>query len=131
MVILASAVLAGCACSAQSPAEPASGETLFRRDCSGCHGLNAQGNGPVAEFLTVPVPDLPQIAARRAGRFPEDDVFRLIDGQSAQTVHGLRHMPVWGYEFFGNDADDESAHRAATQKVARLVAYLHSIQRNP
>jgi mono/diheme cytochrome c family protein len=129
-VILASTVLAGCVCSAPSPTVPATGEALFRSNCSGCHGLNAQGNGPVAEFLTAPVPDLTQIAARRGGRFPEDDVFRIIDGQSAQTVHGLRHMPIWGYEFFGNDADDESAHRAATQKVDRLVAYLRSIQRN-
>jgi hypothetical protein len=77
----------------------------------------------------VPVPDLTHIAARRDGRFPEEDVFRIIDGQSPLSAHGARHMPVWGYEFFGNDPDDEIAHRQATQKVDRLVAYLRSIQR--
>ena len=38
-------------------------------------------------------------------------------------------MPVWGYEFFGDDPDDEIAHRQAFDKVKRLVEYLRSIQR--
>jgi hypothetical protein len=38
-------------------------------------------------------------------------------------------MPVWGYEFFGEDPDDEVAHREATEKIERLVRYLQSIQR--
>jgi hypothetical protein len=36
---------------------------------------------------------------------------------------------VWGYEFFGDDPDDEVAHRQAEQKVDLLVSYLRSIQR--
>ena len=83
----------------------------------------------MAPLLTVPVPDLTLIAQRRGGQFPELEVFRIIDGQSDLTGHGPRHMPVWGYEFFGDDADDETAHRRATDKVDRLVAYLRSIQR--
>ena len=128
LAILGSLALAGCLCS--KPALPkANGEALFRSSCSGCHGSNARGDGPVAEFLTVPVPDLTHIAARRDGRFPEVDVFRIIDGQSELSAHGARHMPVWGYEFFGSDPDDEIAHRQGTEKVDRLVAYLRSIQR--
>ena len=38
-------------------------------------------------------------------------------------------MPVWGYEFFGDAADDEVAHRQASDLVKRLVEYLRSIQR--
>jgi mono/diheme cytochrome c family protein len=129
LAILASFAVAGCLCSKPAPARQESGEALFRSSCSGCHGTHARGNGPVAEFLTVPVPDLTHIAARRDGRFPEDDVFRIVDGQSPLSGHGARHMPVWGYEFFGDDPDDEVAHAQATQKVDRLVAYLRSIQR--
>lgn len=129
LAALGSIAVAGCLCSQPTPPRQATGEALFRSSCSGCHGTNAQGNGPVAEFLTVPVPDLRRIAARRDGRFPEDDVFRIIDGQSALTVHGARHMPIWGYEFFGDAPDDEIAHRQATEKVDRLVQYLRSIQR--
>ena len=106
------------------------GEYLYTVSCAACHGADARGNGPVAPLLTVPVPDLTRIAQRRGGEFPELEIFRIIDGQSEASSHGPRHMPVWGYEFFGDDAaDDEEAHRRATDKVDRLVAYLHSIQR--
>jgi len=74
-------------------------------------------------------PDLTRIAARRGGTFPELEVFRIIDGQADLSAHGPRHMPVWGYEFFGTDADDEVAHRQAEDKVDSLVKYLRSIQR--
>lgn len=105
------------------------GAHLYQVSCSGCHGSNARGNGPVAQFLTVKVPDLTLIATRRRGAFPDDEVFRIIDGQADLRSHGPRHMPVWGYEFFGDDPDDEVAHRQATEKVERLVSYLRSIQR--
>jgi mono/diheme cytochrome c family protein len=123
-------LLQSCANPAQEPsAARVSGAYLYKTSCSGCHGADAQGNGPVAEFLTVPVPDLTRIAARRGGRFPDDDIYRIIDGQADLKVHGLRHMPVWGYEFFGDDPDDEVAHRQATEKVDRLVSFLRSMQR--
>lgn len=135
MLVLAMS-LVGCAQVAERPAEGHPGQSdlhagarLFRSSCAPCHGENAQGNGPVAPFLTVPVPDLTRIAARRRGDFPELEIFRIIDGQSALAAHGSRHMPVWGYEFFGDDEDDEIAHRRAVEKVDRLVAYLRSIQR--
>jgi mono/diheme cytochrome c family protein len=108
---------------------PESGAHLYRVSCSGCHGMDARGNGPVAPFLNVPVPDLTRIASRRGGTFPADEIYRIVDGQSDLLSHGPRHMPVWGYEFFGDDPDDEVAHRQATNKVERLVGYLQSIQR--
>lgn len=107
-----------------------SGARIFRGSCAACHGESAEGNGPVAPLLNVPVPDLTRIAARRHGEFPELEVFRIVDGQSDLAAHGSRHMPVWGYEFFGDDADDEVAHRRATDKIDQLVAYLRSIQRD-
>lgn len=121
-------IAALCAC--EAPRQPAiAGERLYKTSCAACHGADARGTGPVAPLLTVPVPDLTRIAQRRGGEFPELEIFRIIDGQSDLAGHGPRHMPVWGYEFFGDDADDEVAHRRATEKVDRLVAYLRSIQR--
>jgi hypothetical protein len=84
----------------------------------------------VAPILTVPVPDLTLIAARRGGSFPADEIYRIVDGQADLNAHGPRHMPVWGYELFGADEDDETAHRAATEKIERVVRFLHSVQRN-
>jgi mono/diheme cytochrome c family protein len=106
-----------------------SGEALYRRHCASCHGEKARGNGPVAEFISVTVPDLTRIAQRRGGVFPQEEIFQIIDGQSPRDAHGPRHMPVWGYEFFGPQADDRVAHEQATVRVERLVAYLASLQR--
>lgn len=105
------------------------GERLYQVSCSGCHGTHARGNGPVGPLLQAAVPDLTLLASRRGGSFPVDEVYRIIDGQSNLPAHGPRHMPVWGYEFFGEDADDAVAHREATEKIDRLVRYLQSIQR--
>ena len=89
------------------------------------------GDGRHARFLrNQRVPDLTLIASRRGGVFPESEVYRIVDGQADLSAHGPRHMPVWGYEFFGDDPDDEAAPRAATGKIERLVSYLQSIQRS-
>jgi mono/diheme cytochrome c family protein len=107
------------------------GQHQFRLSCAGCHGADARGHGPVAPLLTVAVPDLTLISWRRSGVFPELEIYRIIDGQADLEAHGPRHMPVWGYEFFGDDADDEVAHRKASEKIDRVVNYLRSIQRSP
>ncbi|HXR88889.1 MAG TPA: c-type cytochrome [Steroidobacteraceae bacterium] len=106
-----------------------SGAILFKLHCASCHGEDARGNGPVAEYLNVKVPDLTQISAAHGGTFPEEEVFRIIDGQAEMHAHGTRHMPVWGYEFFGQQADDERAHAQAAEKVDALVNYLRKRQR--
>lgn len=134
-VLALTAALAACASgeatpSAASGRQVAAGERIYKVSCAACHGADARGTGPVAPLLTVAVPDLTRIAQRRGGEFPELEIFRIIDGQSDLAGHGPRHMPIWGYEFFGDDADDEVAHRRATDKVDRLVAYLRSIQRS-
>jgi mono/diheme cytochrome c family protein len=129
MAILIATFLASCA--TQSPSqdeEVRQGAHLFRQSCATCHGASATGNGPVAPLLTVKVPDLTRIAQRRGGQYPELEVFRIIDGQSQLAAHGPRHMPIWGYEFFGPGADDEAAHGRATLKIDRLVSYLRSTQ---
>ena len=122
------AAVSACAAGEGPQQQAMAGERIYKVSCAACHGADARGTGPVAPLLTVPVPDLTRISQRRGGRFPELEVFRIIDGQSDLAGHGPRHMPVWGYEFFGDDADDETAHRRATEKVDRLVAYLRSIQ---
>lgn len=129
ILLLACFALTGCASrECLDTSATASGVALFRINCAGCHGTNARGNGPIAEFISVPVPDLTRIAVRNGGEFPTERIYQVIDGQSGNSVHGSRHMPVWGYEFFGTEADDALAHRDAIGKVDRLVTYLRTIQ---
>ena len=141
LAVLAAAAFSGCAADGRETASAAAsspdaralrlGQRQFRVSCAGCHGADARGNGPIAPILTVPVPDLTLIAARRGGKFPADDIYRIIDGQADLSAHGPRHMPVWGYEFFGDDPDDEAAHRQAAEKIDRVISYLLSLQRDP
>jgi hypothetical protein len=83
----------------------------------------------VAQFLTVKVPDLTQISARRGGQFPDEEIFQIIDGQSQIAAHGNRHMPAWGYEFSGQQRDDARAQGEATEKIKSLEAFLRKLQR--
>jgi mono/diheme cytochrome c family protein len=128
--IAAASLLAACASSPREtlPVAGESGATLFRLNCASCHGVDGYGDGPVAKSLTVPVPDLTRIAARRGGRFPREEIARIIDGLSPFAAHGSREMPVWGYEFFDPRLDDEAASALANERVSRLVDYLASIQ---
>jgi mono/diheme cytochrome c family protein len=127
LAVLAFASLTSCA--GTPVADAVAGERLYAVSCAGCHGANARGNGPVAPILRTPAPDLTLIASRRGGSFPDDEVYRIVDGQADLSAHGPRNMPVWGYEFYGQDPDDERAHREATRRIESLLEFLRSIQR--
>jgi len=111
-----------------NPSNTYTGAQLFQTSCSGCHGADARGNGPVAEFISVRVPDLTKIGMRHGGVFPAEQVYQIIDGQAQISAHGARHMPIWGYEFFGVHGNDASAHQQASDQVDILVRYLRSLQ---
>ena len=105
-----------------------SGQELFERFCSSCHGSEARGDGPVAGSLNVDVPDLTRLALRDGNRFPAFEVREIIDGRALVVAHGPRSMPVWGYEFALEAGGDLEAEREARELIDRLVDYLASIQ---
>ena len=123
-------ILLGCVSASRriSSAEP-TGPELFVAACAGCHGKDARGGIASIPGERVVAPDLTRIAVRR-GVFSDREIFMIVDGQADLRAHGPRNMPVWGYEFFGQDPDDEVAHDQAVARVERLVAYLRAIQRD-
>jgi mono/diheme cytochrome c family protein len=111
---------------------------LGRRDfityCGACHGADATGNGYLAEFLTLAVPDLTKLTKRNAGQFPEERVTEVIDGRVDVKVHGLRDMPVWG-DWFNAEAvspemDKDSRELVVQDRIQSLVSFIKSIQVN-
>ena len=121
--VLVAAMLAGGAARpapAQDLSGYQSGESLYRVHCASCHGVDGRGDGPVASSLKVEVPDLTRIARRQGGRFPAEQLRKIIDGRTTLPPHGTRTMPVWG-EAFGSE-------KQATRVVELLVQYLQSIQ---
>ena len=108
---------------AATPQEPATGRgrQLFRTYCASCHGSAGRGDGPMAQYLTVPPANLTALAARNKGTFPAEAIHRAIDGRQTVRTHGDSAMPIWGDAF-------APAERTATERIRDLVAYLESIQ---
>jgi mono/diheme cytochrome c family protein len=105
------------------------GGALYKTYCASCHGATARGTGPIAVFLRVAPADLTQIAKRNKGVFPEDQVYRIIDGRQAVKTHGDSQMPVWGDAFAKSIGGGDE--KAVVEKIRALVAYLASIQEKP
>jgi len=125
----------GCACTStpsddRSVAE-LSGVEMYERLCASCHGVDGEGDGPVAALIKTGVPDLTRIAYRDGGEFPAEDVRRTIDGRFQRPAHGPRDMPVWGWAFYGSVNPNDDAERARVDSmIGRLVEYLRSIQKD-
>jgi mono/diheme cytochrome c family protein len=116
-----------------APATPidlvARGRVAFVRYCASCHGVGGDGTGPVASALLRRPPDLRHLSGRYGPPLDHERIGALIDGRAPVAAHGSREMPVWG-ERFDLPPDDVSRERTITERVAELVAYLQSIQRD-
>jgi mono/diheme cytochrome c family protein len=104
------------------------GAGLYQRFCASCHGRTLNGDGPVAQSLAVAVPDLTRIAARHGGTFPDNWVYRVIDGRESLMAHGPRDMPVWGVELWREQGADVVAGQKTRDLIEQLVAYLKGQQ---
>jgi mono/diheme cytochrome c family protein len=107
------------------------GKEVFALSCVQCHGIDATGDGPMAELIAIDTPDLTGLARRNDGIFPTLDVAQKIDGRAQLLAHG-GDMPVFG-RFL--DRDQSVALRLpngqpvmVTQPLADLVVYLESLQ---
>lgn len=104
------------------------GEENFQRLCAACHGGSGRGDGPVAEVLSVPVPDLTRIAERNGGEFPQETIKQQIDGRDRITAHGSAQMPVWGYEFYIDEGAGAFSEQGVSDTLDSLVEYLAMLQ---
>lgn len=106
------------------------GASHFARYCASCHGPNGLGDGPAAVALRTPPADLTRIALRRGGRFPDGEIAKFIDGRFAPAAHGSREMPIWGNRLGAEIPESDVAESVARGKIASLVEFLKSIQRD-
>lgn len=118
---------------AASPAlsqDAARGAVLYTDFCAVCHGLALEGDGPMAEALTVAPPDLTRLGAGEA--FPIVDVARQIDGRRRPLAHG-GEMPLFGNWFEGEGADVAMQGPGGqpillSRPIADLIAFLMEAQ---
>lgn len=109
--------------------EQLSGEELYERLCSSCHGVKGHGDGPVAPLIKGRVPNLTILARMQGGEFPTEDIRRSIDGRWDRRAHGARDMPVWGWQLYDMSSANDAQERAQVDSmIDRLVNYLASVQ---
>jgi len=117
--------LLGSSAAHATSSEITAGRVLYVRYCASCHGLTAEGDGPVSRALITPPANLRRLSERFGSPLPEDQIARYIDGRLEVRAHGPRDMPVWGARFYYQSGGNE--HRVK-QLIAELVAFLQSIQ---
>ena len=114
--------------------EMTAGQVEYQQACASCHGLTGKGDGPVATYMSKPVPDLTTIRARNDGEFPFQDLLEMVDGRFADRQPGPHgtEMPVWGERYaFGGAVDDPvEAEINTLGRMTSLIYHLHSLQEN-
>ncbi len=106
------------------------GERLFHHRCAACHGLEADGAGPMAPVLLLQPTDLTQLQRENDNEFPLKRVVWRIDGRDPLVSHGSP-MPVYGDFFEGRGVSLKANSGQAimtSQPIVDLVAWLQSIQ---
>jgi hypothetical protein len=108
--------------------DAARGAFLFDQHCAVCHGTSLRGDGPMAEVLVVPPPDLTRIAERYDG-FPRVGIAWKIDGRDPLVSHG-GDMPLFGRVFGEMSEVMRNANQMilTSPEVVDLVAYLERSQ---
>lgn len=108
----------------------AEGAALYQKHCATCHGIDMDGNGPMAGVLVIKPDNLLTLSHENGGQFPLVRVIKRIDGRDPLVSHGSP-MPVYGDFFEGVDValKTETGQPIMTsQPVMELVAYLQSVQ---
>jgi|SoiMethySBSTD1v2_1073268.scaffolds.fasta_scaffold588712_2 mono/diheme cytochrome c family protein len=114
-----------------APLEPAErGRREYIRYCASCHGVNGDGMGPVAPALLSRPSDLRRLSGRYGTPLDAGRLGAVIDGRNTIVAHGDREMPVWGERFEALPPDEDSRERTIAERLAALLAYLQSIQRD-
>ena len=102
---------------------PSSGAEMYQSYCASCHGTYGKGNGPAADFLKTPPPDLTQLTKQNQGKYP---VYRVLATLKGRNVHqeAALNMPDWTRLFHSLNLD-----RAITDmRVQTLTTYVESMQ---
>ncbi len=99
---------------------------MYKSYCAACHGADALGNGPAAEALKVPPPDLTTLSQKNGGKYPAMKVSAILRGEEVLAAHGTKEMPIWGNLFWSMSG----GHAAEVQqRITNLNHYLESLQK--
>jgi hypothetical protein len=124
---IAALVLAG---TVQGAIAQDAGARSYMEFCAGCHAADASGDGPLSEYISIPVPALTALSGANDGAFPMARVLEVIDGRADIRAHGSI-MPTWGSVFkapLAGEIAPQGAEMAVRGRILSLAYYLESIQ---
>jgi mono/diheme cytochrome c family protein len=124
-VVLCSATALPAARTAEDVTE---GRVLYGRYCAACHGIAADGNGPVAPVLRQAPSDLRRLGERYERPLPAERLARFVDGRDAVAAHGPREMPVWGERLGSPEPEEGGGPPTIDRRIRAMIAYLETIQ---
>ncbi len=131
LAVAGSLALLGCGQVSEQEAQHrervAAGGASYQAYCAGCHGQTGTGDGPSAQFMTIPPADLTQISKRHGGTFPEEQIYRRIDGAAEPDTVGAAKMPHWGNVWRGMNPTRQEQ-EVTDRRIHEMVAFLQSIQ---
>lgn len=122
------AIFVATGCWAQDAHE---GAALYLDYCATCHGIDLDGQGPMAGAMVIKPANLVDLSSNNAGDFPLVRVIERIDGRDPLVAHGSP-MPVYGDFFEGVDVVLKAPSGQpimTSQPIVDLVAFLRSVQR--
>ena len=124
--LLAAAIVVASVVTAGAQSDPYLGGGDYQVYCSACHGASGKGDGPIAKSLKKHPPDLTQLSRLNSGVFPEDKVFKTVDGRTSGGAHNDSDMPAWG-EVFAKSSESQGPESVAL-RIRALVKYLEMVQ---
>ena len=108
------------------PKSAAMGGYFYKTYCATCHGASGRGDGPLARSMRRRPANLTEIMKRNKGVYPNEVVYKIIDGRQPVAGHGGPDMPVWGDAFLRSA--ESSTEETVRHRIQALVDYLETIQ---
>ena len=111
----------------QAAEDAAYGAADYDKFCAECHGAGGKGDGRLAgHFIRTPT-DLTGLAAANDGRFPEVEIYNVIDNGGRIKEHGSAGRPAWG-KIFAAEPSPLPAETAADTRILDLIDYIKSLK---
>jgi hypothetical protein len=101
------------------------GKHDFEHLCAPCHGSDGTGKG--RDLTEANPPDLTDISLKNNGKFPFDNVYRMVDGREMLKSHERFAMPFWGTYLKEHGALESEA--AVKQRITEIVRYVETLQK--
>jgi mono/diheme cytochrome c family protein len=113
-----------------APADAAdhAGKAPYEQYCGSCHGVAADGKGPVAEELKVTPTDLRKLHVEFGTPLAKPRLREVVDGRDMPRAHGTSDMPVWGEQLLAAvppGAGNEAFKRGT---IFVILDYLETLQ---